>query len=98
MCYTLYSVFRDNFWVTLGKSGHLVWNTDGNGLVSSSIIGIVYLIGLFYGLCYGLPLTIPLLMFGVISLIWAVQKTDRHEFGSYWCFIAVGYSILCLLI
>lgn len=98
MLYTLWSICNYNYWISRGKNGHLVWNTDGPGLVSTNITGLLYLVGLFFGLFYGLPTTAPLLFIGVLSLVWAVLKTDRNEFASYWCYIAVGYSITCLFV
>ena len=94
--YTLFSVFTEDFWVTTGPNGHLIWNsTASDGVVKFAPL---YLFGLFFGVVYGLPATAPLLTIGVLTVIWTLSKGSLQEFPSLWCFSVVAYSVAALFV
>ena len=93
--YTLYEMLNKNFWVTKGPNGHLVWNSS-NGDLIRGVPGILYLIGLFIGLLYGIPNTVPLIAIGILTLVWSINRASTKEVASYWCYSAVAYSIVAL--
>ena len=98
--YTLYRVFTEQFWSTIGPNGHLVWHTDGGQVVNGHIkvVGLLYLVGLFLGLFYGLPSTLPLISIGVLTIIWSLNRVSTQEFASYWCYVAIAYSITSIFV
>ncbi len=95
--YTLYRTFTEQFYVTKGPHGHLVWHSDSGPFVQG-IIGILYLLGLFLALLWILPTSIPLLAIGAATILLSLSRASTGEFGSYWCYIAVGYSITALFV
>ena len=98
--YTLYRVFTEQFWSTIGPNGHLVWHTDGGQVVNGHIkvVGLLYLVGLFLGLFYGLPSTLPLISIGVLTIIWSLNRVSTQELASYWCYVAIAYSITSIFV
>jgi len=98
--YTLYRVFTGEFYSTIGPNGHLVWNSKTKDFITGGfpIIGLLYLIGLFLGLLWILPESIPLITIGVLTFIWSMSQAPGGEFGSFWCYSAVAYSVTALLL
>lgn len=98
LLYAVYSTFTDEFSVIQGERGHLVWQR-GDSFFGSTLIVWLYLFGLFFGLLFGLPKSLLLLLVGVITFVWTGIKVDfGKEFASYWCYIAVAYSIVALIL
>lgn len=98
--YTLYRAVTEQFYVNIGPNGHLVWNAKGTDYFTGGlpILGVLYLIGLFLGLLWILPTSIPLLAIGLATFIWSMSQRDSGEFGSYWCYTAVAYSLMALFV
>lgn len=99
----LYEVLTKSFSYKVGENGHLVWEKNSTpGLLNSpsDIIGILYLIGLFLPLLWmEMKYAIPLLLVGAATFIFSMSRTRKTgEFSSYWCYTAVLYSLVCLLI
>lgn len=90
--------------VRVGPNGHLVWLRDGE----PSILGWwgwVYLAGLLLPLLWlwywsGYRQSLGwLLLFAIASLIWSWQRYhESGEFGSMWCYLAVGFGFLVWLV
>lgn len=93
--YTIYRVMTEKFGVTVGHNGHLVWSRNVFG---PTLLIITYILGLFIGLFWGLPKTILLMAIGLGTLVWSMSRVATGEIGSYWCYIAVVYSICALII
>ena len=93
--YTIYRVMTETFDVTVGPNGHLVWSRNVFG---PTMLIITYILGLFIGLFWGLPKTIPLMVIGLGTLAWSMSRVSTGEVGSYWCYIAVIYSVCALII
>jgi hypothetical protein len=53
---------------------------------------------LILGLFWALPTSIPLIIIGISTMLWSLSKVSSREFGSYWCYISVLYSMVALLI
>lgn len=98
--YTLYRTFTNTFAVSTGPNGHLVWDASDGGMVNggSPILGGLYIFGLFLGLLYGLPKTLLLFAVGLLTIVLSLSRASSREFASYWCYIAVAYSITALII
>lgn len=98
--YTLYRTFTEQFSVNVGPNGHLVWNASDGEMISGNvpILALLYLVGLFLGLAYGLPNTLLLIIIGVATLAWSVSRVTTGEIGSYWCYTAVAYSIAAMFV
>jgi len=95
--YILYRSFHERMYVSTGPHNHLIWHScDSPSFIGS--FGLLYLIGMFIGLVYGFPNTLPLFVYGCITFIYSTKYWKTLEFSSYWCFIAVGYSILAYFI
>jgi len=92
LIFALYRAFTENFSVVVGEHGHLVWNTDRGSFIGS--FGVLYLLGMFLGLLYDAPTTLPLIVYGLISFTVAMKYMPTKEFSSFWCYIAVGYSVV----
>ena len=97
--YTVYRALTEKLSVSIGQSGHLVWNSDHTSFLSGGypIISWLYLIGLVLGLLWALPTSLPLIIIGIATMLWSLSKVSSKEFGSYWCYVAVVYSIIALL-
>ena len=96
--YTLYRAFTEKFSVSRGPTGHLVWHTNNDSVVggSFSFIGLLYILGLFLGLLWGLPQTVLLIAVGFATLWWSYTNVSTGEFSSYWCYTAMAYSVAAL--
>ena len=103
----LYAIFKSSdkeadFETTKGPNGHLQWsrtNSEGGFVGPGWILGI-YLIGLGLGLLFMKPRThgLILLGFGFITLWWSAKQSEDSELGSLWCFYAVLYAVLVLIL
>lgn len=103
----IYSLIRigdknNEMYSTVGKNGHLVWNVKNKGknvpILGNSIVGILYLFGLFFPLLYQNPYNgIPLLLVGILTAFYSFSRSSTKEFGSLWCFTAVIYSVIALI-
>ncbi|KKL89159.1 hypothetical protein LCGC14_1917510 [marine sediment metagenome] len=98
--YTLYRTFTEQFYVTKGPHGHLIWHSDSGSFIQGNIpvIGILYLLGLFLALLWILPTSIPLIAIGGATILWSLLQTSTGEFDSYWCYVAVAYSITAIFV
>lgn len=88
---------RDTLRSSVGDQGHLVWRECG---VFGTPIAILYLLGLFVPLVIkGLSVkNLTLIFIGLATLIYSLKTTSGKEFGSFWCFTAVFYSIAALVL
>lgn len=88
------------FKTEVGPNRHLMWTDSSKGsLLGNSFITTLYLLGLFVPLFFmknskGLPLIIVAFLTVAASLYFAPGR----EFGSFWCFSAIAYSIVALFI
>jgi hypothetical protein len=98
--YTIYRSLTEHFSVSIGPSGHLIWDSNKGSFLSGEypIISGLYLVGLILGLFWALPTSIPLIIIGISTMLWSLSKVSSREFGSYWCYISVLYSMVALLI
>lgn len=96
--YAIYRAATEKFYSTVGPNGHLVWNAQGTDYFTGGhrFLGILYLIGLFLGLLWVFPNSLPLIAVGAITFIWSMSRVSTGEFGSYWCYTAVAYSLMAL--
>lgn len=93
LLFTISRAFTEKTTVCKGPNGHLVWN-----FTHETFTGVFYLIGMFLGLIYGFPMTLPLFLYGIFTFLYSMKYWNTGEFSSYWCFIAVGYSILAYMV
>lgn len=89
---TIYKVFNNEYKAKIGPNKHLVWDSR----IDIPIMPIIYLFGLFFGLLYGLPETIPLIVVGLGTLGFSMTRVSTNEIGSYWCYTAVIYSLIAI--
>lgn len=98
--YQIYKFIGSKNYSIVGEKGHLVWTTSStpNGIFKTEI-AIIYLLGLFLPLVI-IPTTknCILALIGVITFGYSWLKTRSKEFGSYWCFTAIAYSVAALLL
>jgi hypothetical protein len=80
----------------VGEQGHLVWNFGGSGIGYASI---PYLMGILLPLFFQKDgKGLPLVLVGVLTFSYSMMKAKTREFGSFWCFTAVVYSLLALFL
>lgn len=98
--YTVYRALTESFYVTKGPHGHLVWNSKQTNFVYGDfpVIGVLYLIGLFLGLLWVFPTSLPLIAVTIATIVWSLSRASGKEFASYWCYIAVFYSVTALFV
>jgi len=96
----LYRTMTENFYTTVGPNGHLVWNSRRRPFLTGGcyLIGILYLIGVFLGLLWVVPQSMPLIAIGFFTLVWSMSQAPGGEFGSFWCFTAVAYSVAAIFV
>lgn len=95
--YTLLRVLRSKpgeYSSKVGEGGHWIWSP---GLAPG--FGVLYLIGLFFPLLFmkdgkGLAL----LGVGLATAAYSLFAAKKGEFGSLWCFTAVIYSVVAILV
>lgn len=94
------------YYSTIGPNGHQVWRFKSgdhtSGLFGGSygyIAGLLYLIGIFVPLLF-LPYSksLPLIGVGLLTLLYSLYNSSTGEFGSLWCFTAVFYSIISVIV
>lgn len=85
-----------------GPGGHLIWSDSKNdSFLGGNIIGAIYFAGMFIPLLFMLQKydkTLLLLVVGIITVIYSLFYAPGKEFGSFWCFSAVAYSIAALFV
>jgi hypothetical protein len=85
-----------------GPGGHLIWNDDKSGwFLGGPLIGAIYFAGMFIPLLFMLQKydkALLLLVIGIITVIYSLFYAPGREFGSFWCFSAVAYSIAALFV
>ena len=108
--YSLWRILKagpGDFYSSVGEGGHLVWHTNGvkgkesetGGIFGGKGLGGLYMLGLFLPLMFmknGAGL--PLLAVGAITAIYSLFVAKKGEFGSFWCYTAVMYSIMAILL
>lgn len=103
----LYAIFSASdkdaeFGTNKGPNGHLEWfrtNGDG-GFIGPWWVTGLYILGLGVGLLFMKPRIygIIFLAFGFLTLWWSSTQGSGSEIGSLWCFYAVLYVILVLIL
>jgi small-conductance mechanosensitive channel len=92
-----------------GEKGHLVWSDSKNPNSFLGGVGIIYLIGIALPLIFmhgeghlskmfSSYSGVPLITIGIITALYSYIKTRNQEFGSFWCFTAVAYSLASIFI
>lgn len=106
--YTLILVYlgaatqNDKFISTVGPNGHLQWNRYNKDnkkidFIGNVLFGSLYLMGIFLPLyLIGGTISSIAILYAAITFSFDIYKY-KHEFGSMWCFTAVGLSILPIL-
>ena len=95
----------DIFTLTISDKGHLVWNRYENNkkihiLSNNNLYLLLYLTGMI------LPLTVIesniarylLIGYGTGSLIYSILNYTKDEMGSLWCYHAVNYILIGVLL
>lgn len=106
--YRIWVSKRGQFSSYKGEKGHLVWSDSNTPSSFLGGVGILYLIGIsvplifmsgdgFLSKTFSYP-GIPLIMIGAITALYSFMKTKNKEFGSFWCFTAVTYSLAAIFI
>lgn len=89
---------NDIFSSKKGDNGRLVWMRNNNINYFSDPVAISYLLGLFIPYFFmNLKIVYPLMLTGVITYIFS-SYISNEGFGSFWCYTAVIYSLVCLFI
>lgn len=85
-----------------GPGGHLIWTDKANdSFLGGNFIGAIYFAGLFIPLLFMFKIydkALLLLVIGIITVIYSLFFAPGKEFGSFWCFSAVAYSIAALFV
>lgn len=102
LLYTIYTINDFNYNSVKGPNNHLIWYKIDKKTNEKSIViqryffGYIYLIGMGIGLYYtGNYLS---LSYGIGSFLFILNNYPEDEFSSMWCFVAIGYSLLSVLI
>jgi len=100
--YGVYRVGSQSFKSEVGKNGHLKWQSNSKseyflGGRFGYLIPILYLMGLILPLLF-MEGSLALLIIAVLTFIFSMLYTRGEEFGSFWCFTAVAYSIAALFV
>ena len=101
LIYGFYLVSTRGHYSSVGKHGHLKWNSftsEKRSGLFPGMIGIVYLIGLFLPLLFAWREMWPLLIVGGLTAYYSMISSSSGEFGSKWCYFAVIYSITAIFI
>ena len=102
LLYQTYTVKRDRFNSVIGPNGHLIWqrfNASGESqsIFGDSVFAYLYVVSLLLPI-FWIPnriIRISLIVYGLASLFYSLYSVP--EFGSYWCYIAIGYGITGLV-
>jgi len=106
--FLIYSIWRilkakpGDFYSTIGSKGHLVWHSTngekGKEGVFGTWSGVLYLLGIFIPLFfmkdYG---GLPLMAIGILTAAYVLYIAGPGEFGSMWCYTAIFYSVVALV-
>ncbi len=94
-----YKASTEKFQSYKGPNGHLVWESSSQtGKTVLEPFTWLYFLGLFIPLLYMGKKGIPLIMIGIATLMYSRMTTSGKEFSSMWCFTAVLYALVALLI
>lgn len=88
----------DRYRTVIGEKGHLIWEDTQNpskGVISP--YGPLYLAGIFLPLIAMGIKGLPLIAVGMLSAFYSFMVAGPGEFGSYWCYTAVAYSVAAIL-
>ena len=91
-----------NYQSVRGPNKHLIWykidkiTNEKSSLVERYFLGYIYLIGMGIGLWY--TQNYSLLLYGICSFIYILSQYPPDEFSSMWCYVAVAYSLLCVIV
>ena len=97
-----YTSKRDRFDSIIGPNGHLIWrrfnsNGESQSIFGNTIFAYLYVLTLLLPIFWieNTTMRVSLLIYGVASLMYSLYSVP--EFGSYWCYMALGYGITGLL-
>jgi hypothetical protein len=97
--YRIYKSKPGDFNSTVGPKGHLQWNDKQSPDSFIGWVSILYMIGMFLPLFFmSYDKGIPLFLIGLATFIYSLWIAGPNEVGSYWCFVAVAYSLVALII
>ena len=84
----------------VGPNGHLVWQDDARPLFFTGDAGMYALLGVGLGvpLLFAKWRGLPLLLVGAATYASAAARSTTGEFGSLWCYYAVLYALVALLV
>jgi hypothetical protein len=103
LCWGLWQVYSKpdgTFNTTVGQNGHLSWNngTSKNFFGSGTVLAL-YLLGIMVPLLFMKDMAgLPLLAIGILTALYSGIVSHPKEFGSYWCYTAVAYSLVALFV
>lgn len=92
---------KGSFISTKGEKGHLVWNdkNEEGFFMGNWFIVSMYFIGLFLPLVFAKEKKgLPLLLTGISTAIYSLMIAGKGEFSSLWCYYAVIYSVVALVV
>jgi hypothetical protein len=101
LLWAIYRFFTEDFYSVPGPNGHLVWKSSEKGAIINGKrwLLVPYLVGLFLPLIYlKTSQSIPLLVIGLGTLYWSQKYYKDGEFSSMWCFSALLYAMVTLMI
>lgn len=98
--WAIHRATTEDFLVTVGPNGHLIWKPQHGTLIGNELFFKLYLFGMFFGLAATFPSSqLLLLVVGGATFVWArLQYNNTEEFGSFWCHVAVMYSMAALVV
>jgi len=100
LLYTIYTINNFNYKSVKGPNKHLIWykidkiSNEKSIVIQRYFFGYIYLIGMGIGLYY--TGNYSLLSYGIGSFLFILNNYSEDEFSSMWCFVAIGYSLLCI--
>jgi len=102
-------IFSSQPYTGVGKSGidgngtqaggHLHWMASDGGILGGGPLPYLYLFGLFFGLLFTVPAYYGwiVIVYGIITVTYALTQHAIQEVGSMWCLYAVGLSFILLI-
>jgi hypothetical protein len=83
-----------------GPNGHLVWtNAKSPSFLGPTVIAMLYLVGLFVPLLFMKEgRGVALLVVGVATLVGSLIYAPGKEFSSIWCYAAIAYAVMALIV
>ncbi len=80
--------------------GHLNWMGSDGSILGGTPLTILYLFGLFFGLLFTIPSYFGwvVIVFGIITLVYAMTQHSKYEVGSMWCLYAVLLGFILLIL